>query len=78
MAEAADVRTATIKGWLKEFGGCLIDGVQVDPAGMNTAIDLNGFVRLLPENESPFDDEPQQQDAEQLPPPIPAKKGKRQ
>lgn len=76
MAEAADVRTATIKGWLKEFGGCLIDGVQVDPAGMNTAIDLNGFVRLLPENESPFDDEPQQQDAEQLPPPIPAKKGK--
>lgn len=56
MAEAADVTTSTIKAWIKEYGGCTIDGQQQDPAGIDTAIDYTGFVRLTPADNSPFDD----------------------
>lgn len=76
IAEAADVSTTTIKAWIKEFGGCLVDGKRVDPAGISTAVELNGFVKLTPEDESPFDDSSQQADGGELPPPIPAKKSK--
>ena len=48
MAEAADVTTATIKGWIKEYGGCMVDGIEVDPAGIDTAVEVHGFVKLTP------------------------------
>ena len=75
MADAAQVRVATIKGWLKEFGGCTIDGVRYDPAGMNEAVDLDGFIQLPPTDETPFDTVNTDPDTgEELPPPMPAKK----
>ena len=55
IAEAADVTTATVKGWIKEYGGCTVDGVQVDPAGIDTAVEYTGFIKLTPADNSPFD-----------------------
>ena len=54
IAEAADVTTATAKGWVKEYGGCIVDGVPVDPAGIDTAVEYTGFVKLTPGDENPF------------------------
>lgn len=48
MAEAADVTTATVKGWIKEYGGCTVDGQEVDPAGLDTTVEYTGFVKLTP------------------------------
>ena len=56
MAEAADVTTSTIKSWIKEYGGCTVDGVQQDPAGINTTVDYTGFIKLTPADNSPFDE----------------------
>lgn len=46
IAEAAGVATATVKGWIKEFGGAAINGRQYNPAGIDEAVEYNGFVRL--------------------------------
>lgn len=55
LAEAADVTTSTIKGWIKEYGGCTINGEMVDPAGIDTEVEYTGFVRLTPaDEETPF------------------------
>ncbi len=63
VAEAADVTTATVNRWIKEYGGCMIDGVQVDPAGIDTAVEYNGFIKLTPADDNPFEDQqkPQQE-----------------
>ena len=53
MAEAADVTTATIKGWLKEYGGCTIDGIQVDPAGIDTEVEYTGLVKITAADDAP-------------------------
>lgn len=53
IAEAADVTTATVKGWIKEYGGCFIDGKQVDPAGINTEVELTGFVQVRRADNAP-------------------------
>ena len=57
MADFADVTTATIKRWIKEHGGCTIDGEQVDPAGIDSAVDYTGFIKLTPADDGPFDDQ---------------------
>ena len=59
MAEAADVTTGTIKSWLKEYGGCTIDGQQIDPAGIDTQVEYTGFIRLTPGDDNPFPDQGQ-------------------
>lgn len=56
IAEAADVMTSTVKGWIKEYGGAIIDGQQVDPAGVDTVVEYNGFIKLTP-NDEPFTDD---------------------
>lgn len=53
VAEAADVTTATIKSWLKEYGGCTINGKRYDPAGRDTEIEIDGFFRLTPADNAP-------------------------
>lgn len=57
MAEAADVTTSTIKSWIKEYGGCMVDGKPVDPAGIDAVVEYTGFVKLAPadDNENPFE-----------------------
>lgn len=55
MAEAADVTTSTIKAWLKEYGGCTIDGQQIDPAGIDTEVEYTGFIKLTPGDNNPFE-----------------------
>lgn len=57
MAEAADVTTSTIKAWIKEHGGCIVDGKPVDPAGVDAVVEYTGFVKLAPadDNENPFE-----------------------
>ena len=57
MADFADVTTATIKRWIKEHGGCTIDGEQVDPAGIDSEVDYTGFIKLTPADDGPFDDQ---------------------
>lgn len=57
IAEAADVTTATVKGWIKEYGGAMINGKQIDPAGIDTVVEYNGFIKLTPEDAAPFADE---------------------
>ena len=52
MAEAADVTTATIKSWIKEHGGCTVNGVQQDPAGIDAEVEYNGFIKLTPGDEA--------------------------
>ena len=54
MAEAADVTTSTIKTWLKEYGGCTIDGRQIDPAGIDTEVEYTGFIKVTPGDSNPF------------------------
>ena len=58
LAEAADVTTSTIKTWIKEYGGCTINGVQISPAGLDTQVDYNGFIMLTPADDCPFEDNP--------------------
>ena len=53
IAEAADVTTATVKGWIKEYGGCFVDGEQVDPAGIDTQVELTGFIKITPADQAP-------------------------
>ena len=48
LAEALDVKTATVKGYLKEYGGFTIDGEAVDPAGIDNIVEDHGFIRLTP------------------------------
>ena len=55
LAEAADVTTSTIKTWIKEYGGCTINGVQISPAGLDTQVDYNGFIMLTPADDCPFE-----------------------
>ena len=55
MAEAADVTTATVKGWIREYGGCTVDGLQQDPAGIDTEVEYTGFIKLTPGDGNPFD-----------------------
>lgn len=54
IAEAADVTTATVRGWIREYGGCIVDGVTVDPAGIDTEVEYTGFIKLTPADNSPF------------------------
>lgn len=58
IAEAADVATSTVKTWLKEYGGFMVDGKAIDPAGIDAVVEQQGFVKLTPtdDNENPFDD----------------------
>lgn len=53
MAEAADVTTSTIKAWIREYGGCIVDGIHKDPAGIDTAVEYTGFVKLTPADDAP-------------------------
>ena len=57
MAEAADVTTATVKSWIKEYGGCTVDGIQQDPAGIDTRVEYTGFIKLTPADSEPFETE---------------------
>lgn len=52
IAEAADVTTTTVKGWIKEYGGAVIDGQQIDPAGIDTEVEYTGFVKLTPNDDN--------------------------
>lgn len=58
MAEAADVTTTTLKAWVKEYGGCTVNGKEIDPAGIDTEIEYTGFIKLTPaeEEDLPFGD----------------------
>ena len=57
MAEAADVTTSTIKSWIKEYGGCMVDGKPIDPAGIDAVVEYTDFVKLTPaeNSENPFE-----------------------
>lgn len=46
IAEAADVTTKTIMAWAREYGGIIINGQQIDPAGISDSVEYTGFVRL--------------------------------
>ena len=63
IAEAADVTTTTIKSWIKEYGGCTVDGIQQDPAGIDTIVEYDGFIKLTPADNPVFEDD--QQDTRQ-------------
>ena len=54
MAEAADVTTSTIKSWVKEYGGFMIDGKLIDPAGVDSIVEEQGFIKLTPADNDPF------------------------
>lgn len=54
IAEAADVTTATVKAWIKEYGGFMINGQAVDPAGLDVTIEEQEFVKLTPTDDNPF------------------------
>lgn len=66
MAEAADVTTATVKGWIKEYGGCTVDGIQQDPAGIDTIVEYDGFIKLTPANNQPFEDSKPQGNGQEI------------
>ena len=53
IAEAADVTTSTIKSWIREYGGCIIDGKPQDPAGIDTQVEYTGFIKLTPADDAP-------------------------
>ena len=55
LAEELGVSTATVRGYLKEFGGVTMDGQPIDPAGMDTTIE-KAFLKLSPleDSEIPF------------------------
>ena len=63
IAEAADVTTATVKGWMKEHGGFLVNGKPVDPAGVDTIVAQRDFVKITPADDDgkPFNAPGQQQ-----------------
>ena len=46
IAEAAGVSVQTVRGWIREFGGATVNGQRIDPAGIDDAVELDGFVRL--------------------------------
>lgn len=56
MAEAADVTTATVKRWIKEYGGCTVDGVEIDPAGIDNEVEYTGFIKLTPGDNAPIEE----------------------
>lgn len=56
MAEAAGVTTSTVKGWIKEFGGATVNGERIDPAGLDTSIEWDGFVKVTPGDGDPVPD----------------------
>ena len=56
IAEAADVTTSTVKTWLKEYGGFMVDGQQIDPAGIDAIVEQQEFIKLTPADNNPFDD----------------------
>lgn len=56
IAEAADVTTNTVKTWLKEYGGFIVDGKPIDPAGVDAVVEQQEFIKLTPADHSPFDD----------------------
>ena len=58
MAEAAGVTTSTVKGWIKEFGGATVNGERIDPAGLDTSIEWDGFVKITPGDGDPVPDTP--------------------
>lgn len=55
VAEIAGVSVATVKNWFREFGGYTINGVYIDPAGINDVIEGEGFTKQTPieEQETP-------------------------
>lgn len=55
LAEELGVSTATVRGYLKEFGGVTMDGQPIDPAGIDTTIE-KAFLKLSPleDSEIPF------------------------
>ena len=65
IAEAADVTTGTVKSWIKEYGGCTIDGVQLDPAGIDTKVELTGFIKLTRADNAPEEITEGEEDSEQ-------------
>lgn len=66
IAEAADVTTATVKSWIREYGGCTVDGIQVDPAGIDTAVEYTGFIKLTPADNSPFNEAGQSSSGQEI------------
>lgn len=52
IAEAADVTTSTIKTWLKEYGGFMVDGQPIDPAGIDAVVEQQEFIKLTPADEA--------------------------
>lgn len=56
IAQAADVTTSTIKTWMKEYGGFMVNGKPVDPAGIDAVVEQQEFVKLTPADTTPFDD----------------------
>ena len=56
IAEAADVTTSTVKTWLKEYGGFMVDGKPIDPAGIDAVVEQQEFIKLTPADNTPFDD----------------------
>ena len=64
IAEAADVTTSTVKTWLREYGGFMVDGKPIDPAGFDAVVEQQGFIKLTPADDNPFmDQEPTQKTA---------------
>ena len=58
IAEAADVTTNTIKSWLKEYGGFMVDGKPIDPAGIDAVVEQQEFIKLTPADDAPpFEDQ---------------------
>ena len=58
IAEAADVTTNTIKSWLKEYGGFMVDGKTIDPAGVDAVVEQQEFIKLTPADDAPpFEDQ---------------------
>ena len=55
IAEAADVTTSTIKTWLKEYGGFMVDGKPIDPAGIDAVVEQQEFIKLTPADDNPFE-----------------------
>ena len=55
IAVEAGVAVATVKNWIKEFGGYDINGQHYEPAGISDIVEGEGFTKQTPieEQETP-------------------------
>ena len=52
IAEAAGVSVRTVKSWAKEFGGVIVNGETITPAGINDIVEYTGFAPFTPSQDA--------------------------